>query len=306
MPYSIAFFKFRKSLERDIRSYWTIAVATELSNTFLQQFDQDRRITQVARNVRPFTQVDIPCRVFITHLPIVVEHSRENALVNFITAFEVYLFEILARITYIIPDTLETSDMKFDAKDIVAGLKSKDFKNWFSNKSTDKTVRNKQHFEIVQKISRLTKCDIAPIQNAIDEWNKWTYVRNAIVHNGRRISNDLYIIWRTRFSNVGEPLNIQENEIMRIQSIANQIAMVLDQKAIEVVIGNKDAFLLLRELFIRNGIDDHVALRRIIHRNLRNRISRQNVDQLLAFQRRTNTPITEVDFEAIVNDLIMD
>jgi hypothetical protein len=303
MAYSLAFFKFKKSLEREIRNYWSIAIATEFSNNWLQNLDQQQRITQIAQNVAPFSYVDIKSSDYIKHLPTVVEYSRENALVNFITAFEVYLFEILSRIIYIKPNVLDDSEMKFEAKDIVTGMNTDNFKQWFSNKTTDKTVRNKQHDEIIAKIARIAKCDLTPIINEIKEWNNWTYVRNSIVHSGRRVSTDLKGIWATKFPVVGAKLNIPNNELMKVQTLAMTIAKRLDNRINETIIGFGDASLLSRELFVRKGIDDNKDIKRILQKNLSYKAKKQQIDQALAFQRRSNSAITELDFEGFINEI---
>lgn len=303
MAYSLAFFKFKKSLEREIRNYWSISSTTEFTNSWLQQFDQQKRITEVAQNIAPFSYVDIKCSDFITQLSTVVDYSRENSLVNFITAFEVYLFEILSRIIYLSPDCLSDSGMQFEAKDIVNGIGTTNFKLWFSNRITDKIVRNKQHSEIIQRIAKFGKCDLTPIQAEIEEWNKWTYVRNAIVHTGRRVSTDLNNVWPSKFPSVGSRLNVPNNELMKVQTLAMTIAKHLDNRIVETIIEFEDSGLLSRELFVRNGIEDAKQLKKILQKNLSYRAKKQQIDKVLAFQRRTNSQINEIDFDGFINEV---
>jgi len=304
MAYSLPYFKFRKSLEREIRDYWSIAIAADFSNSWLNQFDSEKRITQVAENIPPYSYVDIKCSDYVKQLSTVIEHSRENALVNFITAFEVYLFEILSRIVYLRPENLANSEMKFDAKEIVSGLEnSKDFKLWFSDASTDKTVRNKQHTEIIARIAKMAKCDLKPMNSVIEEWNKWTYVRNAIVHSGRRVSSDLKNIWQSKFPTLGAKLNIPDNEIMKVQSIAMAIAKHLENRINKTIIDFEDASLLVRELFARNGIDDINQLKRILQKNISYRAKKQQIEKALSFQRKAGSVITEMNFDGFINEV---
>ncbi len=303
MSYSLAFFKFRKSIEREIRNYWSVAISADLSDRWLSQFEAEKRITELTENAPPFSYVDIKSSEFTRRLPTAIEYGRENAVVNFITAFEVYLFEILSRIVYINPSALKDSDMKFEAKDIVFGLGSSDFKRWFSDKSTDKTIRNKQHSEIIKRIAKLAKIDLTPINVKIEQWNKWTYVRNSVVHTGRRVSSDLHEIWKARFPTIGANLNILNNELMLVQTVAMAIAKHLDLRVNEEVIEFEDSALLIRELFIREGIEDPNELKRILHRNLSVRATRPQIEKVLGFQRRTNSKIAEIDFDGILSEI---
>lgn len=303
MPYSLAFFKFKKSLEREIRNYWSIASAAEFSKYLLQGYDPHKRITEVASDNFPFKAVDIRCDDFISQIPIVVEYARENSVVNFITAFEVYLFEILSRIIYLDPNCMSESEMQFRAKDIVDGMNTANFKQWFSFRITDKNIRNKQHSEVIQKIASIAKCDIKPIMKQIEDWNKWTYVRNSVVHTGRKVSSDLSLAWNDRFPNIGSRLNIIDNEMMKVQSLAMTIAKHLDKRINDNVINNEDAFLLIRELFVRKGVVNVGQLKKTLQNNLNFRATDAQVERAISFQRKTNTPINEIDFDGFINEI---
>jgi hypothetical protein len=303
MAYSLAFLKFRKSLESEIRNYWSGKITTDFSSKWTTQFDLQKRITQIASNDPPFSYLDIKGSEFISQLPTVVEYNRENALVNFVTAFEVYLFEILSRIIYLQPMTLSDSEMKFEAKEIAYGFTTTNFKLWFSEKVTDKTVRNKQHAEILKRIAKNSKCDLGPLKTKIDDWNKWTYVRNSIVHTGRRISSGLKAVWPERFSTKGSKLNILDNELMMVQALAMKIAKHIDLRVCEEVIKFEDCGLLVRELFIRDGIEQPNHLKRILQKNLSYKATRVEIEKILGFQRRTNSLITEIDFDGIIGQI---
>ena len=92
-PNSLAYFKFVKTIEEEIRSYWAISSMREFSIVHLHNFG-DLSMMQIGGNKAPFSYIDIPKKEFISFSQFVIENARENALLNFITAFEVYLNEI--------------------------------------------------------------------------------------------------------------------------------------------------------------------------------------------------------------------
>jgi hypothetical protein len=305
MSHSLPFFKFRKSLEREIRSFWSIAVSAEFSKNWLSQFNQDDTINQVAGNIPPFSYVNVGCKDFIEYNHVVLEYARENAVVNFITAFEVYLLEILGRMIYLDSSLVEESKAQIEVKDVVIGIKSGNSKAWLSDKIADKLIRNKQHSESIKKIADLAKCDIKSIQPKIELWNKWTYVRNSIVHTGRRVSHDLQCIWSDRYKNQGDRLEIKNNELMHLQSLALDIAKCIDKVISKNVIKDNDAVLLIREVFVRDGIEDIGMLKRMLYENISFTVKGDLVEKTLSMQRRKNLPVNELNFDSFINDILI-
>lgn len=44
--YSLAFFKLKKSLEKDVRIFWSLAISQEFAHSTLSTFDLTKRITE--------------------------------------------------------------------------------------------------------------------------------------------------------------------------------------------------------------------------------------------------------------------
>lgn len=219
MAYSIAFFKFKKALEREIRNYWTIAASFEFANSLMNSHPPKTLITEIGRNTSPFSYVVVEKEVFQLELPQVLSNARENALVNFVTAFEVYLYEIMARIIYIRPETMDDSELEFSVKHLVQGFNTTDYRLWFSEQIADRLNRGSQHSKLIARIAKMSKCDLKAVNKQLEEWNKWTYVRNSIVHAGRRVSSDLAEIWPDKFPNVGAKISFTGNELMKVKRL---------------------------------------------------------------------------------------
>lgn len=305
MPYSLSYFKFQKSLEKEIRNYWSTSITVEFSKEWLSQYDTSKTITKIGTNSPPYSYVDISSSEFIQNFPTLIEHARENALVNFITAFEVYLFDSLCRILFLDPSVVDDSGMKFEAKELVQGVQNKNFKKWFAFSYTDKIIRGKQHDEVIRKIGKMCKCDLTPILSKIEEWNRWTYVRNSIVHTGRSVSGDLNRELPVRFPSIGSKLILTNQELMWVQTLSMKIAKHLDNRINQTIIGSHDAALLTRELFIRHGIHDEKHIKRILNSNLDYKAKRVEIEKAISNQRKHPADITEYDFDGIINDVII-
>lgn len=154
---------------------------------------------------------------------------------------------------------------------------------------------------MIKKIASLSKCDVKAIEDKISEWNKWTFVRNAIVHNGRMVSTDLNKIWPEKFPVIGKKINIPANELMKLQKMALTIAKVLDKRIHETIIHSSDADLLIRELYIRFGLVDQRRISKILHQNFSIYAKKAQVEKAIAFQKRTNQATNEIDFDSIIS-----
>ena len=301
--YSLAFFKLKKSLERDVRTFWSLCISQEFAQSSLKEFDQSKRITEVTSNKPPFSFVDLKCDEIRKALLLAMNFSRENALVNLVTDFEVYLFETHVRVVSMKPSVLQDSTMQFQAKEIVSGIGEADFRKWFAVNVTDKLVRNKQHKEIIERISKFCRYALISISNEIDEWEKWTYVRNAIVHVARKVSSDLNRVWPERFATIGHDLAIDDEDLMKVQALAFKLAETIDTMVVDRMIREADAILVIREMFVRFGISDPGQIGRILQKNFAYKMRRQTVEQAIARQRRSNEPINAYDFDSIVGEI---
>ena len=190
------------------------------------------------------------------------------------------------------PELVENSGMPLDAGVIGVQLSRGDIRDWFSQKLADKYLRNLTHFRMLIKLQPILKCDFERThKEKLEEWNKWTYVRNAIVHNGREVSEDLNRVWPEKFPVIGEPLALVDRDLIIVHSLALELVKIIDKRVLENYIKLEDAFLLIRELFVQFGIDDSPELARRMQSILNLKIKPQEIDKALGYQRRTNSEV---------------
>ena len=120
----------------------------------------------------------------------------------------------------------------------------------------------------------------------LEAWNKWTYVRNAIIHSGREVSADLTSIWRDRFPQLGDPLKLTDKDCTVVSSLAIKLGKIVDSGALENHIELSDGTLLVREFFIRDGIDDRRALSQKVQKILHLRYTENMPVQVIAARMR--------------------
>lgn len=202
---SLTFVKFKISLQNEIRLFWHILASQEFSKRWLLAIPTPP--AQLSKypgdDCNPFKSIDLSVPDFISHTAAVSAAVRENSIVSFITAFEFYLFEMLERLIYIEPSLIDDSSLPIEAKELIA-IKGDNLRQWLATRIADKYLRNKSHAEMISKIDKFAKAGITSIlKNEIAEWNKWSLVRNAVVHTSRFATLDLAQSWPDRFKTVG-------------------------------------------------------------------------------------------------------
>jgi len=189
--------------------------------------------------------------------------------------------------------------MQIDVQENVQGIITDDYKYWFCDHLAKRLVRNRQHDEIIKRIFKTIKRDNSRISAKIETWNRYSYIRNAIVHANGKVTSDLLLRWPERFNQVGRPLQLHEDDLRTLQKHLLVIAKFIDHNVCATVIGNQDGQLLVREVFIRCGYEDPNHLASIVHTNLHHPLKRVEIQKALAEQRRTNTLKSDIDFDSI-------
>jgi len=288
MSKSISYLKFRTVLEQEIRTFWHLLVALEYAERWLGQTNPVRLTQQPGDNRNPFRSINISPEEFISEQGQVAAYTRESALVSFVTAFEAYLAELLERLIYLSPSLVADSDIKLSAQELSGSLVSAfDTKRWLAAKVADKYLRNKTHAEMIKRLDTFCKAGVATaLSNEIDEWCRWSLVRNSIVHTARHVTPELSRAWPSRFPISGAPILLADSELARIAQLAMKIAAAIDTRAVSTIIQKQDQLLLARELFVHKGIDQQTALKAAIGKIVTVVVTKVDVEKAVAAQRR--------------------
>lgn len=287
MSKSIAYLKFRSLIEQEIRTFWHVMSALEYAERWLGDKAPTKLAAFPGDDKYPFRAIDITPAAYMAEQDAVRSHIRENALVSFITTFECYLSEILERLIYLEPSLVGDSDLQIAAKELAEVVPTGDTRRWLAAKVADKYLRNKTHREMITRLDKFCKAGVSSsLSSEIEEWSRWSLVRNSIVHTSRQPTPELVAQWASRFPSTGSPLAIDNKELARIHHLAMRIAERIDARAVSVVIKKRDALLLAREIFVQQGISDPGKLRAALDTVLKVKLTRQDMEKLLGEQRR--------------------
>lgn len=288
---SLAYLQFQARLTSEIGNFWYLNNSTIYAKRWIESIpSKDLPITlgRFSGDERnPFTSLDISPSAFIDRQADVVSSLKENTIVTFVTAFEVYLLNAVERTVFLNPGCMKDSDLSFTASDLSGFISNGEPKVAFARGVADKYMRNKSHAKMIKRFAKIIKSGVeTTLKTDIEEWANWSLVRNSIVHAGRGVSQDLYDAWRLRFGSVGSSLEIRDREVVRVHYLALKIARELDTRLVETTIKFNDAELFARELFVLFGISDPGQLSLKVSQILGGRFKKSQAEKAIALQRR--------------------
>ena len=288
MARSIAFLKFKSTLELEIRSFWHLLSALDLSDQEVNKYTSSLITEEPGNNRYPFKAISITPQDYVKESSVISGHVRENSLVSFITTFEAYLFELTERIIYLNPESISDSEMNMTAGDIISAVNSNDSKKWISRKVAEKYLRNKTHAVMIKKIDKLSKAGTSTTRaKDIEEWNKWTLVRNSIVHTTRQVIQELSDNWPQKFPTPGGTFSLINQDVSRVFSLAINLAESIDKMAVMQVIKKSDALALAREIYIHYGTSNAGELRKMISSSgMQLKLTNEDLDKTLSRHKR--------------------
>ncbi len=288
MSKSIAFLKFKSTIELEIRAFWHTLAAIELSERTVRSYTQPLITDEPGNAGYPFKAISITPRAFIDEGDSVAGFVRENSLVSFVTTFEAYLLELMERMIYLNPEAISDSEMQMAAKDIVAAATSSDSKQWLARKVAEKYLRNKTHIQMIKKIDKISLAGTSSSRAAdIEDWHKWTLVRNSIVHTTRQITHELSEKWPEKFPTPGRPFSLTNHDVSKVFSLAIDLAGTIDKAAVARVIKKADALALAKEIYVHLGVSNPGELRKKISScGMRTKLTNEDLERMLSRHKR--------------------
>ncbi|WP_321871015.1 hypothetical protein [Paraburkholderia tropica] len=296
---SVSFIKFKITLESEIRLFWHVLSAIEYSNRYLEAVSPQPSVLSKNQgdDRNPFKSVNLSPTAFIDNSDFVRRCMRENSIVSIVTTFERFLFDQLERIIYISPDKLSDSEVEFMAKELVSIPKEMTLNRWLAARVSDKQLRNNTHKEMIAKIGRFasfslgrkngkTTESLSKPEALLEEWHKWTLVRNSIVHTARSVTSDLSVGWPERFPSAGAALSLTDEDVVAVHKTALFLAEYIDGFVTKNIIKEKDAVLLAQELFMHKGISDPRKIREFLSHTLHVPRTIQQIEGIISKQRK--------------------
>ncbi|RYD78100.1 MAG: hypothetical protein EOP84_14700 [Verrucomicrobiaceae bacterium] len=310
---SLAWVKFRQRLELESRLYWNVACSVAYARRWLESLPEDKQPKFLADypgdKQDPFLRINIRPSEFIAIEPHALAMITENAIVSFVTTFEVYLFEVAQRAIFIQPDLINNSEnqpsnkstLEFKASELSVAAMQGDFRSWFSRAVANKYIRGKTHAEMIGRLNGMIKLGVNKDNPRVQAWRKWELLRNAIVHTARTVSEDLMREWGDRFSVVGARLNLTSRDVIEVTKLAADLIDAMDIRFRGEVVKSADDELLIRELFVKFGIEDSGQLRNRVSSITRSVVSRSEIDRVIGKQKRDGAPIVGYDFAGLLD-----
>lgn len=303
---SLSLLKFKKNMETEIKTYWYYRTSFEYAARWWNGIPAEERPGKICEYpgdmTVPFKCIDISLEEYLNMKNDVLDAIRGNKIINIVTTFETYLYDALKRAIFIRPDIIKNSEMEFKAKILSKGLESDNFRDWLSEHIVSKYIRNESHKSMIEKIDRMILGGIVNGQaSLIKEWVKITTLRNTLVHRGREVSSELSKAWQDRFPVPEVPIVLDDDDIIKTNSVASKLAKKIDEQFIRTTIGFNDARLLCRVLFLKDRTQSESNISMRVSKLLKCGFNKNLANSAVTYQKRTREHIAGFEFtEALI------
>ena len=295
---SISFKIFKLRLSAEIRNYWYCRTSFEYTNRWWNENDRlnNNSLTTSYPNddKQPFTSIMISPSNYLGMKEEVLWSVRCNTITNIVTAFETYLYYQTKRAIYIDPTIIDRSGIEFTAGEIAKSFEHIDQKYWLAEEVVSKYIRNNSHNKMIKKIDTLIRAGISNGEkDLIERWLKKVTLRNALIHNAKLINTELTQVWSDKFSKIGDPIQLDDGDIIRCQYVAYELAKKIDTQFQRIITGIEDAKLLARVIYLLNTNYSLGEVAEMVYKILDYPFTKDHAESAIAYQKRTRTRIPD-------------
>lgn len=287
---SLAFLKFIRRHEGELRSFHFNQVITAYGVRWLQEHASDisgRITSHTGDDCSPFRNIDLPVSAIIALAPQQQHFATHGTVVRLVTVFENFLYDSIQRTVFLDPSCIETFEIKVDAQALAGAITGGTPRAWFAHFVADKLCRSKSPHDLVTRVDKILQAGTSGgLKNELEEYVKWTLVRNAIAHLGGDVTNELAQKWPARFPSAGRSLALTDKDVLRVAYLTRVLAKSLDAGQRAVAGRQEDSKLLAAELFVRHGLADPSALSFEVNKTLSIRMNRTQAEKLLSTVRK--------------------
>lgn len=254
---SLALHKFGLRHAEEIRSFWYHQVMSVYAQRWLTEHGTDFSggiSTYPGDAATPFRNMAYTPSQVIALIPRQLQILSHSHIIRLVTIFENFLYDCIQRVVYLFPEVMDKSGLKVDLKDLIGVANSSDVRSWLAHYVADKICRSKTPKQLIEWVDEALQAGVTGrLVSEIEEWRKWTLVRNSIAHLGGDVSAELALEWSDRFPTKGSPIQVSEKELLRLAFVSRKLAKSLDagQRALRSRKSDRD--LIAREIFIGLG-----------------------------------------------------
>lgn len=286
-PRSLAFREFEVRHRGEADVYWRLAASAAFAERWWASIPVQERPSFISDAALDPASAEARVRLspddFLANQFHVLLWARAFTLVAIVTSFESYLRRALERAIVVKPALLEHFEMQLAAKDLAGPAEDGSLRQWLARRVADKFIRDKTHPEAYRRLDEIFKCGVSKkLAAKVEEWQRLTLLRNAIVHESRGATPELVRAWPDRFPRVGAVVVLDGPDIDRAHDLGFELAEALDHRYATELIGEADAADLVFQLYRKMGVTDPVQVVSLVADQLGYTLSESRAAELIA------------------------
>ncbi len=281
-------------------TYANIVSLYVAQNYFKCNLSSDQKILDILPNKFPYSYYNVSKNDFLNKINIFEKSIYQNCMVNLIISIENFCYEALERYYILNIQELNAEESKLSFTEIYAHMQNARLEIVLCKILVERKLRNETTKNMLEKLGRITKNGfVKTLENHIEKIDKYSLVRNCIVHNQSRVSRDLSVKYNSEFGSIDEHINIDHKMCVDLSQTILDIVSEFDALYSKNVIKNYDAIALTKEFFILRGDSDYKIHKRMIDAILgRGKVTREIIDKSLSELKNQKA---DIFFEQICN-----
>lgn len=282
---SLAFREFELRHRGEVDVYWRLAASATYAERWwasVPSAERPSRISDAAATDSPEARVRLSPEDFVANQFHVLLWARAYTLVAMITSFESYLRRALERALIVRPALLSEFEMQLTARDLAGPAEDGGLRQWIARRVADKLIRDKTHPEAYRRLDEVFKCGVSKAMAAkVEEWQRFTLLRNAIVHESRTVTSELVRAWPERYPLPGTLVVVDDRDLVRVHDLGFELAEALDRRYTTEVIGEADAAELVCQMYWKMSVRDAETAMQFVDEFIGYSLTQQRADELL-------------------------
>ena len=160
---------------------------------------------------------------------------------------------------------------------------------------------------MIKKADNLIKGGIVNGQeDLINRWCRKVTLRNALIHNARKVNKELVEEWPKKFTDIGVDIVLEDGDVVRAHFVAFELAREIDKQFQRTVIKDEDARTIAQVIYLMDRTKKHGEISKAVYQILNYPFTKNKVESAVANQEKTRAYIPGFNYmQEVVADTSM-
>ena len=280
----------------------------EIADHYLQKhLTTGKKILDIFPNEFPYNYYNIDIDTFKKSRTVYDVGIYRNCIVNLITTLENFCYDALERYFILDIAILAEENASFTFNELSNYMQKSAPEIALCKILVERKLRNEKTTNMLKKLGTYTKNGFIKKSNSdMIKIDRYSLIRNCIVHNQSRVSNDLISEYGSEFGSIDSPIDINHKMCVDLSRSILNLVSEFDTLFVKNIVKDNDAIALVKECFILKGFDTLKDYSEMIQNILGGKIHRESIEKAIAEVKKDKLDIKSDQISVKSRRLIID